>query len=125
MTYGSSAGILAILGLAAAETSPSVYNATNIAAAIAFADALVDVMNADADSTHKTMASNMIASRYLQNSSIQQQMRGLTSDGGMNGSPAKMGSLMPLITEEVRLLLMYSFEPCGYSSPDTAGSDYQ
>lgn len=83
MAYGTSGGVLLRLGLPSVETT-GYFTTTNITAAIADADTIVDQINDEAVAALKTMASNMIAADILWNSYGQSQLAGMASRGGVN-----------------------------------------
>jgi len=101
MAYGTAAGVTLLIGKADSVT----FTNDNITAAIAMADTLVDSINSGADDANKTLASNIIAANILLKGRANYQLKGLASDGGMDGRAAKTESMRKLVPTEAFLAL--------------------
>jgi len=101
MAYGTSAGVTLLIG----GTNTGTFTASNITAAIAMGDTWVDKINSSAVAARKTLASNIIAAEVLKKGSISNKLKGLSSDGGHEGRPARAGFLEKYVPQEAIDLL--------------------
>ena len=101
MAYGTEAGVTFLIG----GTDTEFFTSANIAIAIASADVFVDLINTDASAARKTEASNLIAESFMKNGRVNRQLKGMSSDGGTTGRPARTASRWDLIPKEVYSIL--------------------
>ena len=87
MAYGANATVTMMIG----GVDTHVFTDANITIAVATADAYVDSINSKASATIKTEASNLIATEIMKHAGATGQLKGLGSDGGNTGRPAKSG----------------------------------
>ncbi len=101
MAYGTEAGVTFLIG----GTDSDFFTSANIAIAIASADVFVDMINTNSTSARKTEASNLIAEAFMKNARVTRQLKGMSSDGGTRGRPAKTATRWDLIPKEVYTIL--------------------
>lgn len=87
MAYGANATVTMLIG----GVDTHVFTDANITIAVAIADVWVDSINNDASGARKTAASNLYAAELMKNASATGNLKGLSSDGGNTGRPAKSG----------------------------------
>ncbi|MCK5019709.1 MAG: hypothetical protein KAS32_21805 [Candidatus Peribacteraceae bacterium] len=119
MAYGTSAGVTLLIG----KEDTITYTSANITAAIAMSDTFVDDINSDASDANKTLASNLIAANILRYGRGNLQMKGLSTDGGLEGRPAKSRDMSDLVPKEaIRLLNNARSSSFTTHTPDSFGN---
>lgn len=121
MAYGTEAGVTLLIG----GTDVVTFTSANIAAAIAMADVLVDKINDNASATIKTLASNIISADIMKKGRVNKLLKGLSSDAGNQGRPARSGStIQDYIPKSAWLLLEESYPASTFTTktPDSSGA---
>ena len=122
MAYGTAAGVTFLIG----GVDTEFYTTTNIALAIGWSDTVVDHYNSNAPAATKILVSNEVAAWYMKKARAEKQMKGLSSDGGGQGKPAKTAPNRENIPKYlVRMLNAgeYRGPKYSYSQKDAAGDD--
>lgn len=104
MAYGSETNVTLLIGGADTEFFTS-GSSGNIVAAIVISDVLVDGINSGATTAKKGVASELIAAEILKKGRITNKLKGLSSDGGQQGRPARAAAYRDYIPLEAYIML--------------------
>lgn len=99
--YGDSATVQLLIG----GTDTAFFTTTNIDTAMELADIIVDMINSGASTANKGAACNLIAAEIMKAGRITNKLKGLLSDSGNEGRPARSGSLNKYVPLEAYILL--------------------
>lgn len=118
--YGTTANVQLLLG----GVDVPFFSTTNIETAMGIADVWVDVINSGASTAKKGLACDLISVELMKKGRITQKLKGLSSDGGIEGRPARTASLMrEIVPPEVYNILVGGKKDPSFKtqSPSSAG----
>ena len=102
MAYGTTAGVTVLVG----GVDTVFFTTTNMSAAIVISDILVDAINSGASDNDKQVASDLIAAEIMKKGRITNKLKGLSSDGGVQGRPSRAAAYRDYIPKEAYTTLL-------------------